>query len=186
MIKLYLIGILIFASFLCSSINVLSQNKLMDMCSLITALENTSTADSVDIKLMNDIRSTFKDFEKNKIPNRIESDSIYKLLHLIYERAKEKDYYVDLMFELDGIVRRNAEVGQYLSELQHKIALDNTSGFLKAYELLSSEDRKKTRDNLIWLVENGTSQTFINKLDQIKNSKDESIYELKKIFLSID
>ena len=162
------------------TIDVLSQVKTENINQLITKAEIVSNLDSISAELRISVKDVFLDIEKSGLCKDVKSDSIYKLIHLIYNKSINDENYIYLLIELDSIIKKNAEIGQYLSELQHKIALNNTKGFVRVYESLPIKIKEKVKSNLTWLVEYDNQQLFINKLDSLESKQSKAIEELKE------
>jgi len=162
--------------------NVFSQVRMEKIIQLMTVAESVNNLDSINVQLCFSVKDVFLDIEKYGLCSDVNRDSIYKLIHSIYNSSLKDDNYIYLLIELDIIIKKNAEIGQYLSELQHKIALNNTNGFVRVYESLPIEIKENVKSNLSWLVENDKQQLFINKLDSLESKQKKAIVELKELF----
>lgn len=164
------------------SIDASSQVERENINQLVEKVETVSDLDSVNAKLCVLIKEVFFKIEKYGLCNDVNSISIYEIIQLIYNKSLTDDKYIHLLIELDSIIKRNAEIGQHLTELQHKIALNNTKGFIRVYESLPVETREKVRNNLTWLVEYNKQNLFLARLDSIEYKQQETITELKEFF----
>lgn len=177
----FFVSIFLLVSIMHLSVNVLSQVKEKNINCLIKTIETVGDLDSVNTELCATIKNIFLEIEQKGLSDNVESDTMFELVQLIYNKSLSANRYILLLIELDDIIRRNAELGQYLSELQHKIALQNTKGFVQVYESLPIETKKKVKGNLNWLIEYDYQQIFIDKLDSLNDNQQKVILELKSI-----
>jgi len=90
---------------------------------------------------------------------------------------------ISLIFELNEIVVNVAELGEYISEKVHEVALANAEGFLRVFQSLDSREKDRIKGDLTWLVEYEKLDEFV---DALHNVSDSSLYpaieEIKKYF----
>lgn len=129
--------------------------------------------------LSTSIKELFVCIENEGLCENFQSNKLYELINLIKEKTIKEEIFISLLIELDFIISRNAELGQYLSEIQHELALNNPKGFLNIYNNLSKQQKVMVKGNLIWLIENGKKDEFIYKLDSIEDIHQEIIHDLK-------
>lgn len=150
------------------------------ICKIIHLLDTEPGASNN--QLTASIKEIFIELE-DEGAKKFESDDLYKVINKSYVISLTSDDFVCLIFSLDFVTKRNAEIGAYLSKLIYKIAMDNTSGFIRAYDGLNETEKKSVHSDLFWLKELGLYEEFLIKLDKLDQEKHKSsIEQIKRYF----
>lgn len=160
---------LIFSTAYCSDCN---ENKTIssEIRNYLTTIDSSKNIKLYQVdKLVELFQLNEKqDFSNEDFPE-VEGDSrlFYSFIDKIFMLALKDGDFILPIFKLNFIVKRNVEWAEYLSELPHKIAVENTYNFLVQYKKLDKDQKETILSDLFWLREYDLISLFLMKLDKI-------------------
>lgn len=143
--------------------------------SIKNLLQKIYTSEQINTNDLNNLITLMKTNEKINCPSLFfphsenDTELLWKVIDKILVMSYTDTSCISTLIKLDEITKRNIELGEYLTEIQHKIALNNTLGFVQVYQKLSKCQKESVIYALGWLEEIKKISEFFAKLDKINN-----------------
>ncbi|OED41230.1 hypothetical protein AB832_03395 [Flavobacteriaceae bacterium (ex Bugula neritina AB1)] len=170
------IQIQVFIAIIFISSPVFSQDDLQQLITKITTAEKFTE----DIK--SNVITFFSEEEKRGFVENSRIESLYALLACVKDKTSVDENFALTIFEINNIVKKNAELSEFLSELVSDIAYEYPENFVKAYSSLESSEQDKVDDCLFWLIEKDQYKEFKVNITKLEGEEyQESISRLNKI-----
>jgi len=131
-------------------------------------IAKVNSADKYTEEIKNDVITFFDQEEKRDYIDSSRVESPYTLLACVKDKTSVDENFILTIFEINSIVKRNAELSEFLSELISDVAYEYPENFVKAYSSLQSPEQDKIDNCLFWLIEKDQYEEFKEAILKIK------------------
>ena len=154
--------------------------------SLIEELNKNQVDNSANDKAYDEAIKFFTRIDTSSLLDQYDHLDLFEIIDTLVSLSQSDTNYIRLVFDLDKIVKTNAELCEYISENIHRIALHNTEGFLRVFENVDSEQKDQIKGNLFWLIENEKLDEFADQLTLITEKDLFNVIAEIKNYLELD
>lgn len=110
--------------------------------------------------------------KKHTFPSSRDDSKLFRdVINLMQNELPIDTLSIELIVRLQLILRRNAELAEFLTETIPKIALRNTMSFVKVYSKLNNEEKDYLDEGFYYFKTKEEKNKFLSNLQNIRDSK---------------